>query len=218
MVIDALNPPEQWDSGGKVLGNPQNAVEDLQQIYKVITVFRTRFNRYPTSSMELQNDMVRNLGTYGYSAKDQIKTVFTNPDVIHSPNPIFRQNPSAVIPYQMPSTRFDGQPISAPKPQGQRDVLAMTNLYYFPNTKVNWTNFDASTRNPVGFYVVLWDDGQVEKIPFDKALYVPQDNKEQGSWGFGFPGQAGLNPGVKTYDEFNKDDPTYKKWKRAQMP
>ncbi len=53
--------------------------------------------------------------------------------------------------------------------------------------------------NPVGFYVVLWDDGSVEKIPYYQRLYVPKPNSE---WVMAFPGQAGLPKNTLTYDQF----------------
>jgi hypothetical protein len=70
---------------------------------------------------------------------------------------------------------------------------------------------------------VLWDDGQVQKIPFDKILLVPMGDladalKKGGStkevikdfirrsanieFTFAYPGQAGMPPYAITYDEY----------------
>lgn len=203
----------QWDSKGKVLGNPQNAIDDLQKLYLCMQTFHKIFKRYPESEIELINHMGTHLPLYGLANQAEVRAITSNPDMIYSWVPYFRQNPKTVIAYTFRNKRFDGQPVGSPRPQGQRDVLASTNLYYFPNTKMDWKNIKASTMNPVGFYVVLWDDGQVEKVPFDKVLQVPKGNNE---WTTGFPGQAGLPEGTKTFDEFNRDGINYQNWKRAQ--
>ncbi|MDF2441646.1 MAG: hypothetical protein JWN98_2630 [Abditibacteriota bacterium] len=208
-----LRSQPQWDSGGKILGNPQNAVSDLKAMHQALRIFHQRFKRYPQSSMELLNDMGPNHRIYGFASAAKSREIFANPDMIHSSVAMFRQRPADIIAYQMPAKRFDGRPIGSSKPHGQRDVVAWTELYYFPNIKVNWEGMDASTMNPVGFYVVLWDDGEVEKVPFDKALSVPQPNKE---WKTGFPGQAGLIAGTKTFLEMNRNNIIYQNWQRTQ--
>lgn len=214
LTINLSNPPPQWDSGGKVLGNPQNAVSDLEALYKCLLVFRKKFNRYPSDIMELHNDVVPHFRDYGFSSRDEANAIFTNPDVIdRNFPPSFLQHPETIIAYHMDAKRFNGQMVGSLKPPGQHDVLMWTDLYYFPNQNVNWTKFEASTMNPVGFYVVLWDDGRVEKVPFDKTLYVPRPNQV---WTTGFPGQAGLPPGCKTFDEFNRNNASYRNWKRTQ--
>ncbi len=88
--------------------------------------------------------------------------------------------------------RVDGENIGEMKLVGTQDVLAFSKTYY------HWNIPDiASGRrlfNPVGFYQVLYDDGQVAQIPYDEALFVCEPNPQ----GEGirittvFPKQAGV--------------------------
>jgi hypothetical protein len=56
--------------------------------------------------------------------------------------------------------------------------------------------------NPVGFYVVLWDDGSVERIQYDRVLRVPKTASE---YTIAFPGQAGIPRSAMTYDQFTTE-------------
>ena len=213
---DPANFPAEFNSHGKILGNPQNAISDLQKIYHACLVYREKFKRYPPSGMALLIDMESRLKDYGLTNPNQANLILTNPDVVNSADPMRRDagNITKYLCYKFSRSRFDGQTVGSPKASGVRDVLAYTDIYYFPNSHVEWEHIDSSSMNPVGFYVVLWDNGQVEKIPFDKALYVPISKN---TWQLGFPGQAGLTKGTKTFDEFNLKIPSYRKWKRTQV-
>ena len=212
-VMNIEIPPPQWNSEGKVLGNPQNAIDDLGKLHKCFLIYREKFKRYPANPIELLGDMGSHYRDYGLAKAADAKSIFTNPDTANSTSPTLRAHPNQVLIYSFAPKRFDGQAIGSPKPRGKRDVLAFTDLYYFPNDTVNWNNIANSTMNPVGFYIVLWDDGRIEKIAFDKVLYVPQGKN---NWGLGFPNQAGLPQNTKSYDEFNRNSPTYRIWKRSR--
>ncbi len=163
--------------------------------------------------MELLNDMAPNPQDYGFANRKEAEASLKNPDVINQRPKLSKKKAEQVIAYQMRFRRFNGQPLGSTKEVGKRDVLAWTSDYYFPNTKTDWSNIDSSTMNPVGFYLVLWDDGQVQRVPFDKILQVPIGNNE---WQVGFRGQAGLAKGFQTFDEFHKDSISYQNWKRTQ--
>jgi hypothetical protein len=50
----------------------------------------------------------------------------------------------------------------------------------------------------VGFYLILWDNGSIERVAYDEVLYIPQDK----GFSLGFRKQAGLPSGCITYEEF----------------
>ena len=201
------------DTRGQILGNPKNAEADLKSIYNSVTLFRQKHKHYPRSSLELFNDIWPNFQAYGFADRAAVRSSFNNPDAIKKRPWIPEKQIENVNTYEMLHPRFDGQPLGSTKRLGERDVIAWTDDYFYPNVKNDWGKANADTANPVGFYVVLWDDGQIERIPFQKVLSVPKRN---GDWGFGFSGQAGLPAGTKTLDEYLSVTPTYKKWKRAQ--
>lgn len=185
----------------------------MKSVYKSVSIFRRKHNRYPRSSMELLNDMAPNPGAYEFADRDAAVASLSNPDIIHQHPRWSKERIKNMTTYQMRFRRFDSSPFGSQKPEGTRDVLMWSSDYYFENIKNNYDNINASTMNPVGFYLVLWDDGQIERVPFDKTLQVPA---ESNSWQVGFAGQAGLTKGSKTFDEFHKNLINYRNWKRAQ--
>ena len=123
--------------------------------------------------------------------------LFTNPDIQYSRS--FRSFGAGtnVIPYPLSYKRFDGTLIGTEKPEGTKDLLSSTDIYY------HWTSshdMESSSINPIGFYCVLWDDGQIEKIPFDLVFHASVEVGE-GRRGYmvAFPQQAGISAQLLTY-------------------
>ncbi len=199
-------------SDGKVLGNPENAASDFRRLYVCFNVYQKRHNgRHPGSLIDIVNDVASAKEQYGFTTMDQVAQLLANPDTRFLSDPNLRRlNPCV---YEVRDKRFNGQPVGSPRPNGQRDALTWTSLYYFENAQINWGDVNSSTMNPAGFYLVLWDDGQIEKVPFSKTLWVPQGSN---NWVVAFPGQAGLPKSAKTFDEFNRNNVNYQNWKRGQ--
>lgn len=188
------------DTGGKVPGDPNNGIEDLKQIYTAINAYRSRHNgAYPPKPSTMLKDLhtVQDLQQYGFKDFKQALRVFTNPDSRYSDSPFSRKYPDTDIVYRVYDKRFDGSPVADSKPSGTRDVLASTNIYSHQNVRT--FPHSHSTNNPVGFSLVLWDDGTIQKIPYDRVLYVPKGN---GDFFTAFPNQAGVPSNALTYDEF----------------
>lgn len=155
--------------------------------------------------MEVSNELWLYPQSYGFSDAREASFVLHNPDSKYADAEPARRFPKTFVPYYIPKTRPDGSAIGDPKPTGTRDVLVLTRLYYHENRRV--FSGHRSTSNPVGFYIVLWDNGQVEKVSYDQVLYVPQGSYvPRGSSSFtnAFPGQAGVPKNFLSYDSFYK--------------
>ena len=204
-----------YDTHGRVPGDPQNGVNGLKRMYQLMLEYRRKNGgRYPTDETVLFLDIVRSPQEYGFRDVKDFLAKMNNPDSRFSDSEGLRRAPGA-IPYSFSRARFDGTMVGTPKAPGTRDVFGRTNLYYHEN-KVIYPN-KPFTMKPVGFYEVLWDDGSVEKIPYDKTLQVPvndptvsQTRKKYHlspgtpvlSTRLGFPGQAGLPPGTLSFKDF----------------
>ncbi len=189
-----------YDTGGKIPGHPNQGLEDLAQVYGIIKTYRLRHEgKYPSDTAEIIRELARNALQYGFQNLSGADPVFTNPDTryadAYSKTPPEQANQIWI--YQVIGKRFDGTPQGGPKPLGTRDVLAQTHIYFHRN--IRNLEDQASTINPVGFYLVLWDDGQVDKIPYDQLLYAPD---ARGGYVHTFPGQAGVGPDILTHDEY----------------
>ena len=101
-------------------------------------------------------------------------------------------------PYYFKDKRFDGSLAGSPKAAGTHDVIATLDLY---------THFNSVHRNgeiytnPVGFYLVLYDDGKVAKVPYDQIRFVPVGNRE---YQFAYPNEAGVPNTALGYDEYSQ--------------
>ncbi len=223
---------EEYDTQGKVPGDPQNAVSDLKRIYQVIQTFKKLHGLlYPrgpftadadASTSLLSSDLTGkrrngllmvnpfilqpeaefNLSSYGFKSRDEVQALFRNPDLRFSDSASTRENWRNTEAYQIavlndPFQRLNGTLTNSPKLPGTRDVLLYTSTYYHKNIHRG----NGITMHPVGFYVVLWDDGQVEKIPYQKQLWAPS-RMSPGYYLPAFRGQAGLPKHTLTYDQY----------------
>ena len=194
----------EFDTGGKVPGNPANAVQDLQEIHRLIGVYKSRDGAYPSRTLDLLQDIQKQPEVYGYSVPTERGTwpeAFMNSDYAYADGNK-THNPNGVVPYITTDRRPDGTPIGGAKLPGQKDVLAYTDIYIHRN--VHRFPKSRTTENPVGFFVVLWDDGTVTQVPYDELIYVPTEGntEKRGKYGQAFPGQAGIPANAVTYDQF----------------
>lgn len=206
-------PLKDYDLQGKIPGNPAQTVTQMGLLYKYIEIYRKRHNgAYPNrqgkdQSQWLDQDMFDHWTEYGFKTPLEAAKSLKNPDVVYWDSVHNSPNPENVYPYLSSGTRPDGQPLGAPKAAGARDVVAWTEIYFHRN--IRYLKDGATPSKPAGFYLVLWDDGQVEQVPYNKAKYLgPQRSYPYQTV---FEGQAGLpKTGVHTYDE-------YQKWKRDNL-
>ena len=203
---------EEIDTHGKVPGNPDKEIKDAKRLFRLIQAYRKNHDgMYPQKTGDLYLDIYKHPEYYGigvglngmarwWKIVDFIHS-FNSPDFKYADSPALRNLPksSGSIPFIISDKRPDGNAVGGPKPPGARDVLAYSDLYVHQN--VRYYKGDRTTSNPVGFYIVLWDDGTVTKVPYNNILYVPQ---RYGDFGCAFPGQAGVPSDAMTYKEFEE--------------
>ncbi|MDQ3815516.1 MAG: hypothetical protein M3347_16490 [Armatimonadota bacterium] len=186
----------EYNTGDKVPGDPANCQRILNLIYKLINIYRTRHDgAYPSTLLDVRKDARANAKVYGFDSLEQLWQATRNPDNQYADDQFIRQSPnlgSTIV----SDKRFDGNPLGGPKPQGTRDVLAFTEIYVHRNARLSPEK--KFIRNPVGFYLVLWDDGQVERVAYDQVIYAPSPD------GFSpvFRGQTGIPANCLSYEEF----------------
>ena len=185
------------DTGGKIPGDPNNAIADMQQFYRLAQIYRSRKGTYPGDGLFL--DIHRNPSAYGVSSLEDVEQYFINPDDKFSDSAYERKNVGKVCTYMWTNKRPDGTNVGSSKPQGKRDVLCYTSAYVHENIRT--FRGQRTTVNPVGFYLVLWDDGQVQSIPYDQKFFVPLG---KGEFAEAFPGQAGVPANALNYDEYHR--------------
>ena len=190
------------NTNGVVPGNPENAYVDLRRIFGAVQVYKDAHGgQYPNTS-ELFGDMVYQNERYGIhpGASGRVSAVldiFTNPDAEFADDPFLRKHVSSNIAYVLQKRRQDATLVGTPKQKGTRDVIASTNIYVHEN--VRRLPHSRGTVNPVGFYVVLWDDGKIDRISYDEVLYVPSAGND---FHVAFPGQAGVPKNALSYKQF----------------
>lgn len=196
------------DTNGTVPGDPSNGIEDLKKIHSFIVAYRERHQgAYPARAGDILRDIYDAPGSYGIEKPGDAFQAFVNPDSRYADGRGSQQAPknAIVISYQLFDKRADGTALGTPKQLGTRDLLAFTPMYSHENVRV--FEGERSTSNPVGVFLVLWDDGEVEKVPYDKRIFVPQGELREGKygrWGFAFPGQAGVPANALSYDKFHQ--------------
>lgn len=189
------------DTGGKVLGNPHNAIEDLKRLYQLMAIYREKHNgKSPTTTMELLLAARQQPKEYGFRDKNHVEEAFLNPDTRYADNVPTRRFAHRHSPYNISDKRPDGTLAGGPKPAGTRDVIASADLYFHRN--IRHFRGERSTENPVGFYLVLWEDGEIQKIPYSEQIYA---RAPKGKFAFGFAGQAGIAPNSLSYDEWYRN-------------
>lgn len=188
----------QNDTRGRVPGDAINGIEDLSRLSKVFATYRSRHEgKYPSTSSDFDEEVKQSPKEYGFATAYEAMSFQLNPDSRYADNIVARRMPEKVIPYIMLFQRPDGNLNDAPKMPITRGLLAMTDLYYHRNFRII-PGLTHSVLNPVGFYLALWDDGKVEKVPYDLALRAYKGEKR---YQIAFTGQAGVSWNCVTYDE-----------------
>lgn len=138
------------DTKGTVPGHPERSEQQMRQLFQSVRVFRRIHRRFPRGASELLSDMDQNM-EYPYGSD-----VLLNKDCRYSDMAPLRRS-SRCMPYMISARRPDGTSLGAARPAGTRDVVAMTPIYFHWNFKNPARG--AGSMRPVGFFLVLWDDG-----------------------------------------------------------
>ncbi len=167
---------------------PEMATERLHRIYGLLQTYRRTHEGAFPSMLGGTNSILTDLAVHpkqyglpdaGANGGKQAGALFSLPDTTQ-------------IVYFLHDKRPDGTPVGTAKQAGTRDVFAYTGLYVSNHP-----------HGATGYYLVLWDDGTVDKIPVSSILTAPsydvigppgaaQQAARQGLKQIAFPGQAGL--------------------------
>ena len=171
------------------------AIENLSSIYKYIQLYRLdNDGEWPEGMLDLKYLVVKDLGLFGDDTTDSNK-IFLNPDARLSKNKVFAR--AEIPPYFIRNRRIDGSEFDSPKQFGSNDVLCFTDIYYVNS----YSSRTGKTVNTQGGFVVLKDNGSIEKVPFDDVFFSSTNNGE--SFKPIFPQQAKMTPkDCLSYQEF----------------
>jgi hypothetical protein len=190
---------EDYNTHGTVPGNPKAAELAMKQWYKFVLKYRSMHHgEYASSTNDIVSDIIKNFHSYGFNSSDEALASGHNPDSAYSTSKWDRDNFKTEIPYIVSNQRPDGTHFGAPTAYPGRDVLLYTDLYVHPNYAKVGTK---SIMQAVGFYIVVWDNGSIQRIPYDRSLMMPAPNKRK-AWTTVFPGQAGVSPDAIPYKKY----------------
>lgn len=197
--LPTIIPPEGYcfnNTQGKILGDPDRAIRDGHRLYELMTIYKSRHNTFAALGFVLDRDYVDNPRAYGFKDRMDAAQWSHNPDAKYSDAFHNEPNPEQHPAFRIVPTRPDGSKLFANRIAGKRDVLAFSDFYFFSNECVFPDG--RSTKNPIGFYLVLWEDGEVTKVPHDQVRYA---RPQRASFDVCFPGQAGVPEAVYTHEE-----------------
>ena len=213
MSITPVSAPHSgsWvDTHGAVPGNPEKAEEQLKLLCRIYNTYLSNHREeylakakkgFEPLGLSVIRDMSQHREEYREFQGINFMEAMKNPDVEYSDLPPALRSSENKFIYGENSYRPDGSPIGSSKLPGTRDVLAQTNIYFHENSNAG-TEWTKTTINPVGFYLVLWDDCTVERIPYYDTL-IATGTHEKGTFHTCFRGQAGVPADALSYDEQN---------------
>ena len=180
---------------GVNLGNPENAVKDLRRIGQAMLAYRSEHGALPPLAVLLNTS--KPISSTVWLTDDDFK----NPDSAYSDSFDPEDQGLSRYGFAFLAPRPDGRPKPAYPKAGERDVWLVCNDYYRSNTRVAYDR--RGTLDIRGVYVVLWSDGNVEKIPAAKTLFTKSGSR---SMTMGFPGEAGMPKVASTLAETYESD------------
>ena len=190
-----------FDTKGLVPGDPRNGERSLKHLYTLVETYRhLHGTMQPSIISDLLEDTMRHPKQYGFESVAALDAYLANPDSRFTDNNINKENPQANG-FCSVRVRPDGTLPFTDKTPGTHDIIAYQTTYLHMNRR----NFSGqrTTMNPVGFYQVLWDDGQVQKVAYDQIKTVLHGKPSRYNYGeFAFPGQSGVPADALTYDQF----------------
>lgn len=190
----------KFDTHGLVPGDPKNGERSLKNLYALIQIhLRNGGTLSPRIANTVMDEAIQHPERYGFRDDKAVMAYLANPDNKFNDEESVRQVPNVPGFGGIP-IRPDGTIPFTAKATGTRDILAYSTTYLHTNQR----DFSGSrtTLNPVGFYQVLWEDGTVEQIPYDKPLFIMASNASTShNSPIAFPGQAGIPKYAVTYDQ-----------------
>jgi len=172
-----------WPWGLQVNPNPTHskdvadAKEQLRRAHKAIKSYVATFGRFPTTGVDLTDSSIP-IGA-------RLKAGDLMPAGYRTSDAFALGQESVGLTLELLSSRPDGTLRPLNPQSGQRDAWVSSDMFVRSNARVypNWT----AERKPSGFYLVLWSDGSIEEVPYERVRLVQIGN----AYSPFFPGQAG---------------------------
>jgi len=201
IALDRLPPQayQEFHPNG-IPGHPDQTIRQMKRLYSAMKCYSGRHNGQPASTdvTGFISDIYANTNAYGFRDRGAAKNLLSNADCIYSDDVNVRRQAQNFFPYFMPSTRPDGSSITGTRQADTRDVLAYTDLYFHSNLTWN-ARHTAAKQHPMGFFIVLWDNGAISRVPYEQTVFQPQSERR---WVLGFPGQAGVARSAVPYTRY----------------
>ena len=183
------NPAKKDDVKLQIRSSTEGEI-DLRKIYRYIGIYRQKYNGvYPSQSTQpaFYTELFEHYADYGFERFEDASADLTNPDTRYSTEYSNENSADNTIPYPILNTRADGSLVGTPKLRGTKDQLSQTTIYNYSYRQLAEGNRLLVAN--YGYNLVLWDGGDVEKIPFDEVLQF------KSSRGFidVFAGEAGVS-------------------------
>lgn len=185
-----------YNTNGKIPGNPQLTEGKLQKIYAAMLIFKKKTGNLPMTNFQVfVSDVTKNFQEYGFKSMNEANAIFHSEDTKFGD--LFHNDKVTdnIIPFFQPSRRPDGSEPSEGFSGKNKDVLLFTNIYFHENISEDRSDF-----SPIGFYIVLWEDGSTERIPIDKVRFVPNAHPFQEQ----FPNQEGSSSKSYGFEDYKK--------------
>jgi hypothetical protein len=190
----------------KVYGNPQNGRNVLLNIFRDFQTYRKAHNgEYPFPAQDFTSIVLASPKVYGYDNWDAVWKARISPDNIYDGRLPFRKYATKIATDFTLGKRANGSQLGGTKQTGTEDVLAYVSTYNRENPPV--AGGKRSLANPVGYYLVLWDNGNIEEVPYDKAFFTISSSSE--NFLIVFPQQAGVPATTLTYEEWTTSVPFF---------
>lgn len=195
-IRDISEFPKPNNTHGTIPGKPEITKSKMRRIYQAMILFRKKTGNLPmTSFMAFVGDVVTDYKYYQFSSIKEANDLFHSDDTKFGDLFYTDKVTSNTIPYMQPIRRPDGTAPSEGFSGNQKDVLLFTNIYFHENL-----SDDRKNTNPIGFYLVLWEDGTVEPIDYTAMRFVPDASPFQEQ----FPNQEGSSNKSLTFQEYQQ--------------
>lgn len=176
-----------WSTGlllnpnSSIAGKPARTEASFKRLYQAIVAFRDANQRLPYAPQELER-----------FAKDHSSKVSLAPDDLTSQDVRLSDEYSHGVRdhlgyvFDLRGPRPNGQDKPAFPKLGEKDAWVSTTVYLRDNARV-YPDMSVKAK-PSGFYIVLWSDGDIERIPAGKLMWVSNAGGLEGH----YPGQTGI--------------------------
>lgn len=165
-------------TGSEIPGNPENGEKSLHALHKYLKLFQLNFGKYPSEDDPIVFNLIKHYEVYGFENARKVIDSLSNVDNEYNDALDVRINPKNMGIPSVFYRRPNGQNIGDIKANGEKDVIAFSDTYVHSNGGEPVKGRPLS--NPVGFYLVLFEDETIEKVPYDKQYYVYNGGGEYG--------------------------------------